>query len=758
MANFFKKIDIFQSIGKYFNRANIQTQDHMRTDLEVKTLPSSWAHTVMPSSWHWYNSQVYPGQQFRVKRYQDYMMMDDDGDISNALNIYADDSTQTDFETGNVFHIDADNPEVKDCINDLFYETLHIDKQLWGLARDLCKYGDSPFEIVLNQDKTSIVKLVPIPIEGFMRVEKNRTIDRFLFNPRMLNLNNINSAMERQDIVDYDPYEVAHFTLTTNEMRYYPYGRSILESSRKVWRQLKIMEDALVINRLTRAPERKVFFVEVGNLSSGEAEQFLERIKAKYSKSKYMNQITGEIDEKASPLNQSEDFFIPVRNNQGSRIESLPGACLSLDTQIPLLDGRVLPLQTIIDEFNQGKNNYVYSCDPATGKITSGVIEWAGVTRKDTELLELTLDNGKTIKCTPDHKFPIIGKGFVEAKDLVIGESMIPFYTGDVITITLSAVTTITNADTGTITVGNEYHTFALESGVFTKNSNLDQVDDVKMFRDKMISALGIPPQYMARSNEQGKYDSKAGLSQQDIRFGRTIMRIQKAIVSTMYKVAYIQLYLKGFGINDIKGLKLGMTPPNALEEAMGLMRLQQRLDVAQTAKSTNLFSDEWILRTVMHFSDEEYVNVKDQKASEGDTGKGGAPSHGGGIGGGIKPPMPEEPESDFESFNPETPDEVPEPPTQGRVEVAGKEYGNVNMVNETKTKKNNKYIYGKTNRFTHLLNEGELTGLIDTAKADEERQQILSESRHTAKTYDFRENITNEEGDTDENEETHME
>jgi GH24 family phage-related lysozyme (muramidase) len=105
------------------------------------------------------------------------------------------------------------------------------------------------------------------------------------------------------------------------------------------------------------------------------------------------------------------------------------GECLSLDTKIKLLDGRDITLQQMIDEYNSGKINWVYSCHPTTGNIVPGKVTWAGITRKNTNVMKLTFDNNESVIVTPDHKFPIKDVGFVEAKDLQLGQSMIPLYT-----------------------------------------------------------------------------------------------------------------------------------------------------------------------------------------------------------------------------------------------------------------------------------------------------------------------------------------
>ena len=167
---------------------------------------------------------------------------------------------------------------------------------------------------------------------------------------------------------------------------------SYIHKSIKAVNQLRMIEDSLVIYRLSRAPERRIFYIDVGNLPKIKAEQYLKEVM-----SRYRNKLVYD-------------------------------SCLTMDTEIPLLDGRNLTLNQIAVEFNKGERLWTYSCNPNTGKFAPGIISWAGVTRKDQKVVKITLDNDKSITCTLDHKFPVWNKGKVEAKDLQVGDSMIPFY------------------------------------------------------------------------------------------------------------------------------------------------------------------------------------------------------------------------------------------------------------------------------------------------------------------------------------------
>lgn len=167
---------------------------------------------------------------------------------------------------------------------------------------------------------------------------------------------------------------------------------------------LKIMEDSLVVYRIARAPERRVFYIDVGNLPRPKAELYVATVMAKFKNKTVYDATTGEVKDDKRYM------------------------CLDMNTKVPLLDGRTLTIDEISKEYRSGKTLWAYSCDSITGKFVPGLISWAGVTRKDAEVMKLTLDNGKEIVCTPDHKFPVWSKGNVEAKDLSVGESMIPHY------------------------------------------------------------------------------------------------------------------------------------------------------------------------------------------------------------------------------------------------------------------------------------------------------------------------------------------
>ncbi len=318
-------------------------------------------------------------------------------------------------ERGNILEVYSENIRVKNTLTDLFHNVLNLEYNLRLWIRDLVKYGD--YFVMMQVDKeVGIYDFLTLPMEEVHREEgyDGRT----------------SSVRFRWETTgDYfEEWQVAHFRLL-EDSRKLPYGRSILDSARKLWKQLQLAEDAMLVYRITRAPERRIFYVEVGNTPPEDIKAYLSKIQNRIRKQSMVDSKTGRVAEKYNPQNVTEDYWIPMRGDKGSKIETLPGACIALDTKIPLLDGRTLELKEIVDEWNSGNRNlWAYSCNPKTGELAPGMITWAGVTRKNAKTLKITLDNGKVLITTPDHKWVHRTKGFVEAKGLKVGDSIMPFY------------------------------------------------------------------------------------------------------------------------------------------------------------------------------------------------------------------------------------------------------------------------------------------------------------------------------------------
>ena len=419
---------------------------------------------------------------------------------------------------------------------------------------------------------------------------------------------------------------------------------SVLNKVRRVFRMLVMAEDAMLTYRIIRAGEKKVFKIDIGNIDEDDVEEYIHKVATKFKRVGQVAPNDGQIDYRFNILGNDEDYFLPVRNaNTLTGIDTLPGACLSLDTKINLLDGRLLKLIDIIDEFNQGKSLWTYSINPTNGDIVSSPITWAGVTRKNTGVLKITLDNGESLTCTPDHKIPTKHNGVKEAKDLLINESLWSFnnkfktrntqdnkfemiydhntntweYNHKVISIEYLD----TKIDTGTITVdGNEqyhnYHNFPIESGIFVNNSNLNDIHDIEYLRDNLFIGLGIPKPFLSFQDAAG---AGKNMAQYDIRFAKKVVRIQQAAIQELNKMAIIHLFLLGFSNEDLNDFELTLTNPSIQQELLKSELLREKAqtytELTRGENGIAAMSHTEAKRVVFNMSDSQIVeDLKQQK------------------------------------------------------------------------------------------------------------------------------------------------
>ena len=438
---------------------------------------------------------------------------------------------------------------------------------------------------------------------------------------------------------------------------------SVLDPARKLWKQLQLAEDSMLVYRITRAPERRIFYVEVGNLEDADVKTYMQRIQKQLKKQPVVNQNNGNMGFRYDPMNITEDYFIPVRGDKSSKIDTLPGACLALDTKIELLDGRSLELNNIISEFKEGKQLWTYSVNPNTGAILPGKITWAGVTRKNAEVLRLTFDNGKSVTVTPDHKFPTRFSGIQEAQNLKIGDSMWSYKTSNqeasnkvwdheksdwvstenflenylsqlelqeeervnekvFFNHKIVAVEWLEEKqDTGTITIDgqheiHDFHNFALAVGVFTQNSNLGDIMDIEYLQNKLFASLKVPKTYL---NYAENLPGGPTLSQADLRFARTINRIQEQVLMELRRIAKIHLAFVGFE-SEINNFDLKLTNPSTQQELLKLETMKARLEVFKEFVSQDVYSPAsytWGMKYILGFSDKDIKKMLRQKKVE---------------------------------------------------------------------------------------------------------------------------------------------
>jgi hypothetical protein len=384
--------------------------------------------------------------------FKDYELMDQDPIIASALDIYSDESTVTNIE-GEILKVKSENTKVQKILHNLYYDVINIEYNLWSWIRNMTKYGDFYLQLDIV-DKYGVVNVKPISAYDITRLE-----DHDPANPQLIQFE-INS--EKKEIKEN--YEMAHFRVLS-DTNFLPYGRSMLENGRKIFKQLTLMEDAMLIHRIMRAPEKRIFKIDVGNIPPREVEQFMQRIINKMKKTPVIDQTTGEYNLKYNVESVTEDYFLPVRGgDSGTEIDTLPGL------------------------------------------------------------------------------------------------------------------------------------------------SNNDQIEDIEYLRNKLMASLRIPKAFLGY--EEGLSGGKATLAAEDVRFARTIERLQKIIVSELTKIGIVHLYSQGFNDSDLIDFTLELQNPSMIHEQEKIELMSQQLDIAEKAIDTKLFSRKWIYDNIFDLSDEQKINI----------------------------------------------------------------------------------------------------------------------------------------------------
>ena len=388
--------------------------------------------------------------------FRDYELMDQDPIIASALDIYSDESTVDNVE-GEILKIRTENVKVQKILHNLYYDIMNIEFNLWSWIRNMTKYGD--FYLSLDiVDKYGVVNVSPISSYDVTRLE-----DHDPANPQLIQFEMEGDSRAGKKEVK-ENYEIAHFRLLA-DTNFLPYGRSMLEGGRKIFKQLTLMEDAMLIHRIMRAPEKRVFKIDVGNIPPREVEQFMQRIINKMKKIPVIDQKTGEYNLRYNVESVTEDYFLPVRGGDtGTEIDTLPGL------------------------------------------------------------------------------------------------------------------------------------------------SNNDQIDDIEYLRNKLMASLRIPKAFLGY--EEGLSGGKATLAAEDVRFARTIERLQKIVVSELTKIGIVHLYSQGFNDSDLINFDLELQNPSLIHEQEKMEHMNQQLELAEKAMDVKLFSRKWIYDNIFDFSDEEMLDV----------------------------------------------------------------------------------------------------------------------------------------------------
>lgn len=487
--------------------SSFQNRPNVNSILPASKQTKKKPHTIVDPTFKVFGNRLpeyYSGHPSRIVRYNQYEMMDNDAEVNACLDIIAEFSTQISPQTKTPFVVNYANdptPHEVEIITKQLQQWCKLNDfntRIFKIFRNCLKYGDQIF----IRDPENF-KLYWIDMTKVIKVNVNeatgKTPEQYIVQDLNPNFENLTAASKTnldfrtnpstagynapfaytvpnsgstttgsrfsQSMQEFpiDAKHIVHLSLTEGLDRNWPFGQSILESIFKVYKQKELLEDAILIYRVQRAPERRVFKIDVGNMPSHMAMAFVNKVKDEIHQRRIptinnQNNANGSlVDSTYNAMHQLEDYFFPQ-------------SCISLDTKIPLIDGRTLTLSELIVEYEQGKQNYVFSINQQTFQMEPGKILWAGVTRKQAKVLEVELDNGEKVRVTPDHRFIMWDGSEKHAEFLEIGVSIMPLNSELIIKVN-KVVELFEVEDTGDLTI-EVNHNFAVSAGVYVHNSD----------------------------------------------------------------------------------------------------------------------------------------------------------------------------------------------------------------------------------------------------------------------------------------------
>ena len=430
------------------------------------------------------NSTSLYGAQFnlnyrylRTQIYSDYDIMDTDAIIASALDIVAEECTLKN-DLGEVLQIRSSNEDIQKSLYNLFYDVLNIEFNLFSWIRQMCKYGDFFLKLEISE-KFGVYNVLPIAAYHMEREEgfdkDNPFSIQFKYSPDGFYTggsgyyNVAGTDRKNQPGIYFDNYEVAHFRLLTDN-NYLPYGRAYIEPARRLFKQYTLMEDAMLIHRIVRSPDKRVYYLNVGSIPPNEVENFMQKTISTMKRTPFIDQETGQYNLKYNQQNLLEDYFIPVRNgDQVTKIDTLPG------------------------------------------------LQYAGI-------------------------------------------------------------------------------------------------EDVTYLRDKLFAALRVPKAFMGYEKD---LTGKATLAAEDIRFARTIDRIQRITLSELYKIALVHLYTQGYTAEQLTNFELHLTTPSIIYDQEKIALLTQKVELAQKIMESKLLPTDWIYDNIFHLSQDQYDEYRDQTVED---------------------------------------------------------------------------------------------------------------------------------------------
>jgi len=335
-----ENLTIYQRLGKLFGPAGptaqepsyqkfkVGSQEILKTDnkadFDQQKLQMQQS-LYLSNQWQKIDNELYTKSIYyeptRLASYYDYESMEFTPEISAALDIYAEEST-TPSEKGYILTINSESTRIKAILGDLFNNVLDIDTNLIMWIRNACKYGDNFVYLKIDPEK-GIIGCNQLP-----NIEMERTEGHSYLN-QMSNDDGKAHQVEfkwREKDLTFNSWEIAHFRLLGDDRRL-PYGTSMLEKARRIWKQLLLAEDAMLVYRTSRAPERRVFKVFVGNMDDKDVEAYINRVANKFKRDPVVDPNNGNVDLRMNQMAVDQDYFIPVRDpGAASPIDTLPGA------------------------------------------------------------------------------------------------------------------------------------------------------------------------------------------------------------------------------------------------------------------------------------------------------------------------------------------------------------------------------------------------------------------------------------------------
>lgn len=572
--------------------------------------------------------------------YRDSELMDGFPEIGTALDIFSEETTYIN-DSGFMVNITSKSDRIKSILTDLFVNRLSINVILPMICRSMCKYGNT--FMLLNIDKDNgIMGWKQLPVYEMERYE-NGTQYPYQSAPHV-SLNNVDETktedtkfvwVGQSEYIPYRSWQIAHFRLLYDS-QFLPYGVSILHKARRHFRMLSMMEDMMLLYRLDRSVERRVFKVNVGAIDVNDVPAYVQEIANNFKRTPFIDPMTGQLDLRKN--------IMPVWKK----------------TPIPLLDGRTITIEELAKEYEKGKTNYVYSIQDDTLQIVPGKVVWCGKNYTPNKMVKITLDDDTYMVMAPEHEIVMRDGTKKRADKVIVGETVMPFYKEDKVfnehlqnkydsnnDKKVTNIEYIDGDDVYCMTVQglngeDDRHNFALrtfqedgtwcDNGCFVSNcntedffipvrdssepnpietlpagQNLTAMDDIKFIQNKLFTALRVPKSFLNFEETSG--DGK-NLSLMDVRFTRTVNRIQQALLMELNKIAMIHLFLLGF-TDELTNFNLTMNNPSSQAEMLELENLAKKITTAKDAVSDPgggipLTSMTWAWKHIMKWSDKE--------------------------------------------------------------------------------------------------------------------------------------------------------